>query len=91
MVDEGVWAYNGVASIVGQHAEERQTPEADNDWLKQTVKRVKTGLQQFHLQAKLLDAKMTPNAALLKFEGSAHLTVEQVAKTTIRVFNDAWA
>lgn len=54
--------------------------DIDNDWLKQTVKVAKTGLQQFNLQAKLLDAKMTPNAALLKFAGSAHLTVEQVAK-----------
>lgn len=79
-VDDSVWAYDGLAAIVEQHLEERQTSEADSEWLKQTVKRVKTGLQQFNLQAKLLDAKMTPNAGLLKFEGSSHLTVEQVAK-----------
>lgn len=79
-VDNRLWANNGIAAIVEQHADERETSDTDNDWLKQTVKVAKTGLQQFNLQAKLLDAKMTPNAALLKFAGSAHLTVEQVAK-----------
>jgi S-DNA-T family DNA segregation ATPase FtsK/SpoIIIE len=37
-------------------------------------------LQQFQLQSKLLMKTLTPNAALLKFQGSANLTVEQVLK-----------
>ncbi len=78
--NDGTWAYDGVASIVDKYAVERQESDADNQWLKQTVKAAKTGLQQFHLQAKLINAKMTPNAALLKFAGSSHLTVEQVTK-----------
>ena len=41
---------------------------------------MKTGLQQFNLQAKLRSEAMTPNAALLKFEGSSQLTVGQVSK-----------
>lgn len=40
----------------------------------------KGALQQFQLQAKLIDSILTPNAALLKFQGSADLTVEQVLR-----------
>ena len=77
---EATWAFNSIASVVNQHAEERQASKADADWLKQIVKQMKTGLQQFNLQAKLKSEAMTPNAALLKFEGSSHLTVDQVSK-----------
>lgn len=40
----------------------------------------KGALQQFQLQAKLSQSLLTPNSALLKFAGSANLTVEQVLK-----------
>jgi S-DNA-T family DNA segregation ATPase FtsK/SpoIIIE len=40
----------------------------------------KGALQQFQLQSKLLSSALTPNAALLKFQGSANLTVEQVLR-----------
>ncbi len=54
--------------------------DADREWLKQTEAKTKHALQQFQLQAKLLDAKLTPNSALLKFAGTANLTVEQVLR-----------
>jgi S-DNA-T family DNA segregation ATPase FtsK/SpoIIIE len=60
------------------------TVTADTDdeiaWLKNTESRTKGALQQFQLQSKLLTSKLTPNAALLKFQGSAQLTVEQVLR-----------
>lgn len=52
----------------------------DLNWLKETESKTKGALQQFQLQSKLLSSKLTPNAALLKFQGSAQLTVEQVLK-----------
>ncbi|MDA7979459.1 MAG: DUF87 domain-containing protein [Pirellulales bacterium] len=78
--DDDRWAYAGLAEIIYRHAAEHQVSDTDLEWLKQTEFSAKNGLQQFHLQAKLIDAKMTPNAALLKFEGSKHMTVEQVNK-----------
>ncbi|MDK3155767.1 FtsK/SpoIIIE domain-containing protein [Kamptonema cortianum] len=54
--------------------------EADKTWLKDVESRTKGALQQFQLQSKLLSSILTPNAALLKFQGSANLTVEQVLK-----------
>lgn len=41
---------------------------------------LKEALRQFQLQSKLLRSVLTPNAALLKFRGSANLTVDQVLR-----------
>lgn len=74
------WSFDGLSSIVEANMESQKTSDGDNEWLKQVVKQMKTGLQQYNLQAKLKSETMTPNAALLKFEGSSHLTVDQVTK-----------
>jgi len=58
----------------------RRTAAADADWLKRVENLAKGALQQFQLQSKLLTSTLTPNAALLKFQGSANLTVEQVLR-----------
>lgn len=77
---DDTWAYRGLATIVDRHSAERVATEPDRAWLKQIQFSAKNALQQFHLQAKLLESQLTPNAALLKFAGSKHLTVEQVNK-----------
>lgn len=78
--DGEYWAYPGITKIAAHYAAEVSFSDIDMKWLKQTEFRAKNGLQQFHLQAKLIDSKLTPNAALLRFEGSKHMTVEQVRK-----------
>jgi S-DNA-T family DNA segregation ATPase FtsK/SpoIIIE len=77
---QAYWAYDKIVDIVSQSASSTVASGHDDVWLKEIVKNTKTALQQFQLQAKLLDSTMTPNAALLKFAGSAHLTLEQVGK-----------
>ncbi|MCW7545179.1 FtsK/SpoIIIE domain-containing protein [Aurantimonas litoralis] len=54
--------------------------EADLEWLSNTSLMARSALQQFHLQAKVIDRRLTPNSALIKFQGSANLTVDQIAK-----------
>lgn len=54
--------------------------EEDLDWLKLIENRAKGALQQFQLRSKLLASNLTPNAAILKFEGSADLTVDKVLR-----------
>ena len=54
--------------------------EADQSWLNIVESKTKGALQQFQLQSKLVSSILTPNAALIKFQGSANLTVEQVSK-----------
>lgn len=77
-VTEDTWAYDALTARIDLHATESSSSSTDKEWLKQSEFSVKNGLQQFQLQAKLVEAKMTPNAALLKFVGSKHMTVEQV-------------
>jgi S-DNA-T family DNA segregation ATPase FtsK/SpoIIIE len=52
----------------------------DHEWLLETEGTAREALRQFQLQAKLLLSVLTPNAALLKFRGSAGLTVDQVQR-----------
>lgn len=74
------WSYKGVARFLAEHqGNEIETQDAEH-WLVETARQCKGALQQFQLQAKLLNSILTPNAALLKFQGSADLTVEQVSR-----------
>ena len=54
--------------------------EEEKAWLTQVESQTKGALQQFQLQSKLVSSILTPNAALLKFQGSSNLTVEQAVK-----------
>ena len=74
------WSYKGVADFLAGYQENEVETQETEDWLIETTKQCKSALQQFQLQAKLTDSILTPNAALLKFQGSANLTVEQVLK-----------
>jgi S-DNA-T family DNA segregation ATPase FtsK/SpoIIIE len=74
------WAYPQVSQLLAAYCESTADSTADAEWLQQIVNSCKGALQQFQLQSKLLSHILTPNAALLKFQGSANLTVEQVLR-----------
>lgn len=78
--DAGSWAYPQISPLLTGYQGGTQDCAADAEWLKQVENLCKGALQQFQLQSKLLSSTLTPNAALLKFQGSANLTVEQVLK-----------
>lgn len=71
-----------VASVIQRHANTGNPAETEPDerWLANTALMTRSALQQLGLQAKLIDQKLTPNAAILRFSGSANITVEQVLK-----------
>ena len=72
-------AWHGVNDILKNA--QAQMPEKDEGaWLAQTANSAKGALQQFQLNSKLLSSSLTPNAALLKFQGSSNLTVDLVLK-----------
>lgn len=73
------WAYPAIGELL-RVQETTQGDEQDLEWLRQTETRTKHALQQFQLQAKLLTSILTPNCALIRFSGSANLTVEQVSR-----------
>lgn len=74
------WPYSNVKKLITEYGESHGDSAADAEWMKQIENLCKGALQQFQLQAKLMSSTLTPNAALLKFQGSTNLTVEQVIK-----------
>jgi S-DNA-T family DNA segregation ATPase FtsK/SpoIIIE len=81
--DDRHWSYPGVARWVAAAPARVGETTDDLDWLRQIEEATKIALHQFHLQAKLLRSVLTPNAALLKFQGSTHLTVDQVLRRRV--------
>jgi S-DNA-T family DNA segregation ATPase FtsK/SpoIIIE len=75
-----IWAHPGLDKLFADYQGGSQDSVADADWLKQVENLAKGALQQFQLHSKLLASTLTPNAALLKFQGTANLTVEQVLR-----------
>ncbi|OFV84187.1 MAG: hypothetical protein A2W26_09485 [Acidobacteria bacterium RBG_16_64_8] len=73
------WAYPAIGGLITESLTPAQGEE-DKVWVKQIENRTKNALQQFQLQAKLLRSVLTPNCVILKFAGSASLTVEQVKR-----------
>lgn len=73
----GSWSVPGISALLRPSGPACQDPALEV-WLRQTESMAKHALQQFHLQARLLQNTLTPNCVLLKFAGSANLTVEQV-------------
>jgi S-DNA-T family DNA segregation ATPase FtsK/SpoIIIE len=74
------WAYPSIKSLITINPSTTNESIEDAEWLKSIESRTKAALQGFSLQAKLIQSKLTPNAALLKFQGSSNLTVEQVLR-----------
>jgi S-DNA-T family DNA segregation ATPase FtsK/SpoIIIE len=74
------WAYPQLNALFQSYRGGTRDSAADTEWLRQVENRCKGALQQFQLQSKLLTGTLTPNAALLKFQGTSNLTVEQVLR-----------
>ena len=70
------WAYTGIAELILQSV--RTAGAAPDGWLSEVSAAARSALQQLGLQAKLINATLTPNSALLRFAGTARLTTEQV-------------
>jgi DNA segregation ATPase FtsK/SpoIIIE, S-DNA-T family len=74
------WPYPAVANWLAADLPRADEKTDDREWLLGVEGTSREALRQFHLQAKLLRSVLTPNAALLKFRGSANLTVDQVLR-----------
>ena len=68
---------DGIGRIVRATLKIEQDDEA---WLSTVAAATRSALQQLSLQAKSVGQTLTPNSAILRFAGSANLTVDQVNK-----------
>jgi S-DNA-T family DNA segregation ATPase FtsK/SpoIIIE len=74
------WIYPSVGAWANAGEIRSAVDEEAQAWLRNVESTTKLALQQFQLQAKLLRTILTPNAALLKFQGSSNLTIDQVLR-----------
>lgn len=79
-VTVGGWASSQFAQLLSEQTATDQDSGEGAEWLNRTEHQCKAALQQFQLNSKLLDSTLTPNAGILKFQGSANLTVEHIQK-----------
>lgn len=75
------WSSDEIARIVAARSASSTVSESDAAWLRDVVMATRTALQQFQLNSKIVgEPKLTPNAAIIRFQGAANMTVEQVLK-----------
>lgn len=75
------WSTDAIARIVVVRETASAVSESDAAWLRDVTMATRTALQQFQLGAKVVgEPRLTPNAAIIRFQGAANMTVEQVLK-----------
>ncbi|HEX6639785.1 MAG TPA: FtsK/SpoIIIE domain-containing protein, partial [Thermoanaerobaculia bacterium] len=78
---EGSSLYPEVEALVRSHETTRTTSDTEEAWLATTVARARAALQQFQLNSKVIgEARLTPNALIVRFQGAANMTVELVQR-----------
>lgn len=75
------WATPRVAEALAKAAPEEAVSDEDITWLDDVATKLSGALRRYKLQAKLLSKRLTPNVALLQFQGSDQLTVKDVEKS----------
>ncbi|WP_029911597.1 FtsK/SpoIIIE domain-containing protein [Caulobacter sp. UNC358MFTsu5.1] len=66
-------------TLVESRAAPGGAPSADDQaWLEATAQKLRTALLGYRLQAKILGSRLTPNAALIRFQGTDLLRVEDI-------------
>nr|WP_026682289.1 FtsK/SpoIIIE domain-containing protein [Priestia megaterium] len=53
---------------------------SDREWLSSVVNSLKTALATYNLQGKVLESRLTPNAAIVRLKGTDRLRVEDIEK-----------
>lgn len=69
----------GLADLIRGKAEQVREETADDQaWLDATAQKLRSALLGYSLQAKIVGSRLTPNAALVRFQGSDRLRVEDI-------------
>ena len=74
------WPSRELARWVSKGRISGEGDDESKEWLDGTAKSLQRALQGYEMTAKLVGARLTPNAALVRFRGSDDLTVPKVEK-----------
>lgn len=75
-----MWPSRQLAEWVNSGATSEADDETTKEWLSNTVNALQRALRGYEMTAELIDARLTPNAALVRFRGSDDLTISKVEK-----------
>ncbi|EMP54067.1 hypothetical protein MSNKSG1_16816 [Marinobacter santoriniensis NKSG1] len=75
-----MWPSRQLAEWVSGGSASEDEDEETKAWLDTTVKALQRALRGYDMTAELLGARLTPNAALIRFRGSDDLTIPKVEK-----------
>ena len=68
-----------LADLIQHKAKQaREDTVDDQAWLGTTAQKLRSALMGYSLQAKIVGSRLTPNAALIRFQGSDRLRVEDI-------------
>lgn len=65
------------ASLLERHATQGNA-QPESEWLDDTVLRLRQALTSYHLQAQILGRRLTPNAALIRLQGTDRLILKDI-------------
>ncbi|WP_196800289.1 FtsK/SpoIIIE domain-containing protein [Thioalkalivibrio sp. ALE12] len=77
--DEGGVFPAPVRALLSENESREGSAEAEQ-WLAQTVEGLRIGLREYAMDCKVLEARLTPNAALVHLQGSSRLTPTQIQR-----------
>ena len=69
----------GVRSLLADYSDNGQMADAAQ-WLKDTAETLAKALRSYHMKADIRTTRLTPNAALVLFEGNDNISVERIEK-----------
>ena len=69
----------GIAEMI-EHQPAHEHAAATNQWLEDTVSTLAAGLTSYGMKAECIGARLTPNAALIRFRGNDQMTVDRVER-----------
>ncbi len=72
------WAGEDMQRVLSGLVSEEALPEEDQSWLSTEVSRLRAALLSYGLQARVLGSRLTPNAALVRLQGSDRLRVTDI-------------
>jgi S-DNA-T family DNA segregation ATPase FtsK/SpoIIIE len=73
-----IWATPSISEWINQSTQSLITNTEAEQWLDITVSSLRKALIGYELQAKVLGQRLTPNAALIRFQGSDRLNIKDV-------------
>jgi len=73
-----------VQEVIAKRASSVEDPES-MAWLNEMTARLRKALRSYDLDAKVIGIRLTPNAGLIRLEGSDRLTVDKVKKRQVEL------